>query len=236
MIAAAAGSRHWVRARRRRRLGFGLIAFGIAGIVLIAAAAALLLGSLAAVDDAATGFERQRAELVSMIEPAATALGSAGDSAAHASDSLTRASDASRRAADLTNRLAGAFDSMAGLGSFQIFGASPFAGFTQQFTDSAAQARTLSVDLTSTADALTTNVDDSQRVAASLHDLADRLRSLVGSLLPAGAAGASSGLPIGLARLILLGLLIWFAIPAALSLWLGARLIRRHRIGPDSKG
>ena len=52
-----------------------------------------------------------------MIEPAATALSDAADSAARAGSSLTAASDASRRGADLTNRLATSFDSMAGLGS-----------------------------------------------------------------------------------------------------------------------
>ena len=43
-----------------------MLAFGLSGLVLLLAAAALVFGSLAAVDDAATGFERQRAELFAL--------------------------------------------------------------------------------------------------------------------------------------------------------------------------
>src|SRR6185295_5611312 len=153
-------------ARRRRRLGFGLIAFGLTGLVLVVAAALLVLATLGAVGDAATGFERQRAQLVEMVDPAASALSDAADGAAHAGASLTRASDASRRAADLTGRMATSFEGLAGLGSFDILGSRPFAGVSSGFSDLAAQARTLSTDLTSTADTLTMNVADSASVAS----------------------------------------------------------------------
>jgi len=229
---AAARSRTWARGGRRRRLGFGLLAFGISGLVLVLLAAVLVLGSLAAVDTAASGFERQRAELVAMIDPAASALSDVATSAANAGASLTRASDASRRAADLTTRLATSFEGMAGLGSFDVFGARPFAGVASQFSDVAAQSRTLSTDLTATADAVLTNVADSAAVAVGLRGLADRLRRLEastgvsGSGAP-GTTGAGSSLPIGTARLVLLGLLAWLAIPAIVSTWLGWRLARR---------
>ena len=52
----------------------GLMAFGAAGLVLIAAAGALVLASLSAVDDAATGFEEQRREILAMLGPASAAL------------------------------------------------------------------------------------------------------------------------------------------------------------------
>jgi hypothetical protein len=201
------------------------MSFGVAGLVLVGAAAALVVGSLAAVDLAATGFEQQRAELVAMLEPAASAMSHAADSAAHAGASLTAASDASRRAADLTNRLAASFDSMAGLGSFEVFGTRPFAAITSQFSDTAAQSRTLSTDLGSTADALATNVADSQAVSADLRSLADRLTQLEASI-GGSDGGSAASLPIGLARLVLLGLLAWFSVPAIVSIWLGSRLVR----------
>jgi len=220
------------RARRRRRLGWGLVSFGVAGVVLVVAAAALVIGSLAAVDNAATGFDRQRAELVSMLQPAASTLSDAADSASHAGASLTAASDASRRAADLTSRLATSFDSMAGLGSFEILGARPFAGVSSQFADTATQSRTLSSDLGSTADALATNVADSEAVAADLRSLADRLTQLETSVGGTGGGGSSTSLPIGLARLVLLGLLAWFSIPALASIWLGRRVLRSRTRSP----
>jgi ABC-type transporter Mla subunit MlaD len=226
VTAGGGRARTQARADRRRRLGYGLLAFGTSGVVLVLAAAALIVGSLAAVDRAATGFEQQRAELVALIDPAASSLSDAAESASHAGASLTRASDASRRAADLTSRLATSFDGMAGLGSFELFGSRPFAGVASQFTDVAGQSRTLSADLTSTADALATNVADSTAVASDLQTLSERLRSLESSVGPSTTTGSSS-LPIGLARLVLLGLLLWFSIPALLSSWFGWRLVRR---------
>jgi len=216
-------------ARRRRRLGFWLVAYGVAGLVLVMAAAVLLLGSLGAVGNAATGFERQRAELVSMLEPAAAALSDAADSATRAGTSLTAASDASRRAADLTSRLATSFDALAGLGSVDILGTHPFGGVSSQFTDVAGQSRALSTDLTSTAAALSTNVADSQSVATNLRSLADRLRQLQTTVGSGGGPG-STALPIAAAEVVLLGLLAWLSIPAIVSIWLGRRLVRNERI------
>jgi hypothetical protein len=212
------------------------LAFGIAGLILVIGAAALVLGSLAAVNQAATGFEQQRQELAAMIEPASAALSDAADAAEHAGGSLTAASDASRRAADLTNRLAASFESMAGLGSFEIFGTKPFAGVTSQFTDTATQSRALSTDLTATADALGTNVADSQAVAADLRTLADRLDQIEASLRGAGGDGdaaASSGMPIALATALLLGLLAWLSVPAIAAIWLGRMLLRPRSRGPQ---
>jgi hypothetical protein len=177
---------------RRRGLGVGLLAFGISGLVLVVLAAVLVLGSLAAVDTAASGFERQRAELVAMIDPAASALSDAATSAANAGASLTTASEASRRAADLTAGLATSFEGMAGLGSFDVFGARPFAGVASQFADVATQSRTLSTDLTATADTLAQNVADSTAVAVDLRNLADRLRRLEAST-GASRSGAGHG-------------------------------------------
>jgi hypothetical protein len=231
VIAARGMPRRGARARQRRRLGFGLIAFGISGLVLVIAAAALVFGSLAAVDQAASGFERQRTELLAMIGPAAATLSDAANSASHAGASLTEAGDASRRAADLTNRLAASFDAMAGLGSFEILGSRPFSDVGSQFRDAGAQSRALSGELASTAGALTTNVTDSQAVSADMRSLANRLTQLETSLAGTVGAGTSASLPIGVARLVLLGLLVWFSIPAIASIWLGRRLTRARSVG-----
>lgn len=216
-------------ARRRRRLGFGLIAFGATGLALSALAAALVLASLGGIGDAATGFERQRTELLSMVEPAASALSSAADSASDAGASLTAASDASRRAAALSDRLASSFESLAGLGSLDILGTRPFAGVAAGFGDVATESRALSVDLTTTADALATNVTDSQSVATDLRTLADRLRQLGTTIRPSSGSGA--GVSIAAAEIVVLGLLAWLAVPAIASLWIGARLARNRPAG-----
>lgn len=222
-------------ANRRRRLGAGLVAFGASGLVLVLAAGALVLGSLAALGDAANGFERQRDEALAMLGPASEALAHAATSATNASASLTETSAAADQAARLTTRLADAFDGLAALGSFDILGSRPFGQVSGQFSAVATDARALSTDLTSSAARVRANVTDSESVAADLRSLADQLdrlrANLGGEAVTGGAADAgrsNPGLAVDAARIVLLGLLAWFAIPAIVSLWLGWRLLRVH--------
>jgi hypothetical protein len=75
-----------------------------------------------------------------------------------------------------------------------------------------------------------TNVGDSAAVAADLQSLAGQLDQLRASLEGAGAGTVPAAtLPVDAARLVLVGLLAWFAVPAIASLWLGWRLLRIHR-------
>jgi len=215
------------RRPRRRRLGYGLLAFGLSGLVLLLAAAALVFGSLAAVDDAATGFERQRAELVAMLGPASSAMDSAAMSASNAGGSLTSSAAAADQAAVLTTRLASSFEGLAALSSFEVFGSRPFAGLAGEFTQVGADARALSTDLTSTAAALRTNVADTAAVASDLRTLATQLGELESSLgAPEGGGLESATAALNAARIVLVGLLAWLAVPAVLCTWLGWRLTR----------
>ena len=217
------------RRQRRRRLGTGLLAFGLSGVVLLLAAAALVFGSLAAVDDAATGFEAQRAELLAMLGPAADALDSAATSATNAGTSLTTSAGAADQAATLTNRLAGSFEGLASLSTFEIFGARPFAALEGEFRQVGETARTLSTDLESTAAALRTNVSDTADVAGDLRALATQLEALETSLAtPEGGGLSSATAALNAARIVLVGLLAWLAVPAIVSTWLGWRLTRRR--------
>lgn len=198
----------------------------------------LVLASLSAVDDAATGFERQRAEIVAMLGPATDALDHAGMSASNAGASLAETRDAATSAAALTTRLAQSFEGLASLGSFELFGLRPFSQVSGQFTGVAGEARTLSTELQAAAAAMDTNIADSAAVAADLRALADQLRTLEqsvgGQASPAPGASASPGgvpatpssLPITAAGFVLMGLLLWLAVPAVASIWLGWRWSR----------
>jgi hypothetical protein len=206
----------------------GLLAFGLSGLVLLLGAAALVFGSLAAVDDAATGFERQRAELVAMLGPASSAMDRAATSASNAGASLTSSAEAADQAAVLTTRLASSFEGLAALSSFEILGSRPFAGLAGEFNQVGADARALSTDLTSTAAALRTNVADTSAVAADLRTLAAQLNELESSVAtPDGGSLGSATAALNAARIVLVGLLAWLAVPAVLSTWLGWRLSRR---------
>lgn len=212
--------------RRARRLGWALMAFGLVGLLLVGAAGALVLGSLNAVGAAVTGFEAQRDEIVEMLGPASDALAGAASSASNAGTSLSQTSAAARNAAELTTRLAESFENLASLSSFNIFGARPFESVAGQFASVGVEARQLSTDLTATADAMATNITDSQAVAGQLELLATQLEELEASLANIATPSAGSDLPLTAATIVLLGLLAWFAIFALASIWLGGRLIR----------
>jgi hypothetical protein len=207
----------------------GLVAFGVAGLVLIGAAGALVLASLRAVGDAASGFEEQRTEIVAMLGPASAALEGAAASAANAGTSLEETRDAANQASELMRRLAGSFDNLASLGTFEILGARPFASLSGQFAEVAAESRTLSTDLSDAATAMASNVSDSAAVAADLRALAAQLDTLATSL-GAGPDGeipsADASLPIAAAQVVLVGLLVWLAVPAIASVSLGWRWTR----------
>ena len=193
--------------------------------MLIAAAGALVLASLSAVDDAATGFEEQRREILAMLGPASAALEGAASSAANAGTSLAETRDAATQAAELMTRLASSFESLASLGSFDVLGARPFAGISGQFAEVASQSRTLSTDLGDAAAAMEANITDSAAVAADLRVLAAQLEELEASL-GGGREGetpeaSAASLPVDAARFVLVGLLLWLAVPAVAAIWLG---------------
>ena len=75
-----------------------------------------------------------------------------------------------------------------------------------------------------------TNITDSAAVAADLRTLSDQLAELESSLganpdvTPANAANAT--LPVDIARIVLIGLLAWLAVPAIVAIWVGWRWYR----------
>ena len=113
------------------------------------------------------------------------------------------------------------------LSSLDILGQRPFAGIGSSFGELAARSRTLSTSLNTTADALGSDIADTAAVGRDLNRLADQLDQLRASTGAGGPSAASTGfawLPI-----LLLALLLWLAVPAAASLWIGLRLLRPHR-------
>jgi len=213
----------------RRRLGRGLVAFGGIGLALLLATAVLALVTIGSIGDAATGLERQRTSLVGMLEPAATSIRDAATSATHAGSSLTASAKAAQDGASLTTQLATAMEQLNSLSNLDILGQRPFAGIGSSFGELAARSRTLSTSLTTTADALDADIADTAAVGRDLNRLADQLDQLRASAGATGPSAASTGfawLPI-----LLPALLVWLAVPAVASLWLGLRLLGRGTKG-----
>lgn len=222
----------------RRRVGRLLIAFGGIGLVLLATTAILVAVTLGSVGDAATGLERQRAQLVAMIKPTSSALRDAAAASQHAGASLTSSAAAARDGSTLTSQLADAMDQLNALSTLDILGTRPFASIGSSFGDLATRSRTLSTSLGQTADSLDADVADSATVGSDLGRLADQLDQLESGIDgtatgPPGSVSASTGFDV--LRALLLALLAWLAVPAAASLWLGLRFVHRAD-GLDTTG
>lgn len=164
-----------------------------------------------------------------MLGPAAAALESAAGTAANAGSSLAETRDAAAQASELMTRLASSFEDLASLGNFQILGARPFESISGEFAQVAEQSRTVSVDLAQAATAMDRNIDDSALVAAELRVLSGQLGELEASL--GGSEGEAPGpsdasLPVNAARFVLVGLLLWLAVPAIASISIGWRWMR----------
>jgi hypothetical protein len=195
-----------------RRTGTALVAFGVVGVVLLAACLVAVLVSLVPIVNGARELEQQRAAAVALIAPAADALEATAASAEHAGTSLALSASAARNAASVTSQLA---DAVAGL-----------AAFSSAFSETADRSRALSDDLGRTADALGQNQIDSATAASQLRVLADRVRQLAERLGSADApppnALAEVALPLAVTLVALV--LAWLGAIALASVWLGRRL------------
>ena len=210
----------------RRRAGRWLVAFGVTGLALLVLAAVLVVGALGALGQAAASLEDQRVRLVALIEPTAQALDRSATTAENAGTSLEASGRAARDAAAMTAELATAMDSMATAAQIDVFGLQPFAGLADDLASVASRSRTLATNLETTAAALDANVLDSQATAADLRTLVvelEAMRSQLGTTQTGGdpAAGGGSEGMIALARIVLLGLLAWLAVPALLAIRIG---------------
>jgi hypothetical protein len=216
----------------RRRAARLLLAFGVSGLALLVLSAVLVIGALGAVAEAAGTIDAQRARLVALIDPTEAVLDRAAGTSANAGTSLQASAGSARDGAALSLQLADAMEAMARAAQVDVFGVRPFSGLADELAAVAASSRTLATDLDATAGALAANVTDTRAVAGDLGALADELARLRTELDATTAAGVSTAsgpdLPtlVGLARLVLLGLLAWLAIPAVVAVWLGWRFRR----------
>jgi ABC-type transporter Mla subunit MlaD len=215
--------------RRRRAIGAGLTAYGLAGLV----AGILIVGATLAVgtglEPAMASVDRQRDAIVASLEHGASALDQVATvaddvavSAEQAASIASQSADVSRRLADTLSRLASTF------GSFAILGNEPFAPLAADATQLAAQLRGIANDL----DALGISIG---RIAREIPPLATEVRALSAELdtlatelaafeVPATAATAFRWLVVGIVVLV-----AWLLVPAVASLVVGIRLLRGPR-------
>jgi hypothetical protein len=198
----------------RRALAWGLILYGVAGIVLIIAGAALGLEATARV-------ERLAADADGSLDAASRATTAAADAFTNVDASLSEAESSALGAAALSRDAAGTLRSLSLAMGISLFGAQPLLPLASEFSASAAQADALAGTLTSVAESLGETRIDIVVVGAELESLGAHLEALRDS----SGAGGSDAPQL---RLFLGLLLAWLALPALAALAVGLALLRRR--------
>ncbi len=203
----------------RRALAWGLILYGLAGLVLIIAGAAVGL-------DAAGRFERLAADADGTLAAASRATDAAAESFTNVDASLDEAERSAVAAASLSRDAAGTLRSLALAMELSLFGAQPLLPLAAEFVTSAEQADQLAETLTGMAGSLGDTRIDVVRVGTELETLGDQLAALRGS----SGVGDETAPPL---RLFLGLLLAWLALPAIGAVVAGLALLRRQSPGPS---
>ncbi len=207
----------------RRRLGTGLLVFGLVGMVLAAIiAAGLLAGGIAArnLDDRIAIDQQRLSAAITQMTTSIDKLASATQNASatlHTTGALIGQSDT------VLEDLASLSDELSGNLNFSILGQQPLAGaaskfqaFAQRLRDFGGSTGTLQTNLEANADDLGALVTEIHRIGNLVAELGDRVQSF-------DRAGEIVRLIVG--GIILGGLLVlWLAIAAAFCAWAGWRL------------
>jgi hypothetical protein len=207
------------RFRRRRQLAWGLVAYGLAGILLAVACAFVLVRTIPLL----ASIDRQRAQIVRALDLTAAAISDIEVGAGRAGGSLRSAAESARSAATLSDDLAGTMASLRDTSAdISILGTHPFGVLADDFDRVAGRANALAANMTTLSGSLDLNTADFATVSADATALRTKVTDLRDVLAGDGAALGS------LDALLLVGLavVLWLAAPAIASLALGVAWLR----------
>jgi len=211
-----------------RRLGRGLVWFGVVGLVLAAVMMVAWLGGLVAMRDLDERLEADRqATAISLVQTAAL-MGSSATTLEDASTSLGSVQEALDDAARLLDRLATSTGELAEALNVTILGQQPFAGTSQSFEDVSGDLDVLATRSETLATEVETFHPDLEVVAADLRTVETAIRALGYRVNSFAGVEDLVGLMRGYALLSAL-LAAWLASLAAGCLWAGRQL---QRSGP----
>ncbi|HUG95349.1 MAG TPA: hypothetical protein VMK30_04330 [Pleomorphomonadaceae bacterium] len=208
-----------------RRLGTGLVWFGVVGLVLTVVMMVAWLGGLLAMRDLDERLEADRqATAISLVQTAAL-LGSSATTLEDASASLGHVQEALDDAARLLDRLATSTGELAEALNVTILGQQPFAGTSRSFEDVSGDLDILATRSETLATEVESFHPDLEVVAADLRTVETAIRALGYRVHSFAGVEDLVGLMRGYALLSAL-LAAWLALLAAGCVWAGRQLRR----------
>lgn len=209
--------------RRRRDLGLGLLAYGLAGLLLLAVAGAVIGGTIQQLSIAGATVSEQRDALLGTLRATSLTMRNASSAVGNVGQSMTAAHTSADHAAGLARSMGDTLRGLSAAMNVQIFGTRPLAGLTSGFDDAAGQSDELAGDLDGLGTALAQNTTDLETSRKDLAALSERVDLLV-------AAVETTPFGVGqeplIAELVFVALLVWLAVPAGVSVAVGVALLR----------
>ena len=177
-------------ARRRRYLGLGLLAYGLAGLLLLAVAA-VIGGTIQQLSAAGATVGDQRDALLDTLRATSQTMRNASPGVGNVGESLDAARESADHAAGLARSMGTTLRGLAAAMNVQILGTQPLAGLASGFDNAADQSDALAGDLDGLGTALTQNAMDLETSRKDLAALSERVDLL---------AAAVEATPFGVGR------------------------------------
>jgi flavin-binding protein dodecin len=222
-----------------RLLGSALIAYGLAGIVILAVIGLSVGRPLADMASIGSSVSEQQAAALEALDRASDTIDETAAAVRNMETSLTEAHDATQRSATLSRGMAQTMYGLAIQMQITILGIQPLIGLAPSFEQSGAQLDLLAADIDSISTALDANREDTVAVADGL----DELGASIGRLRDAVANGpdlttiAEGLVPVQLGLLALIAWLLVAAVGSVLAgllCWRASRLAGRGSIEPTA--
>jgi hypothetical protein len=201
----------------RSTLAWGLLAYGVAGLILSIVGVTFGL-------DAAGQLERLAAATDETLEAAARSTSAAAQSFDSIDASLVSAETSVAQAASLAADAGATLDALSAAMNLSVFGAQPLQPLADEFADAADQAGELATTLTTTAGSVSDVQADATAIGVELEGLAAELEALRGSVPPD---------PVPIRGLVAL-LIAYLTLPAVAALVAGSLMIRAQRAAQEA--
>jgi len=204
-------------------VGLALVGYGLAGLLVLAGAGVVVGGAIDQLIVVGGRVAEQRDALMDTLRATSQTMRNASSGVGNVGESLGAARASADQAAGLARSLGTTLHDLAAAMSVQIFGTQPLAGLASGFDSAAGQSDELAGDLDQVAAALGRNASDLETSRQDLAVLSERVDVLVASV---ETAPFDAGQDPSIVKLVLIGLLVWLALPAFGSIGLGVRLMR----------
>jgi hypothetical protein len=207
----------------RRPLGTALVAYGVVGLAFVVA----LLAALGPLDAVGLGrIDAERQAVVDLIAATETTAIHSRDSVDRGGASVAAGAQAAAESAEFGRQLAAALRQFGESLRVEILGSRPFEQAATDVEPAAARAEAAATGLDQAASEARNGAAGMATLSADLETAARQLGAVRDGLTGIGGTGGS----LVWVRLVLAGLVLWLAIPAAACVWLGLRM-RSARTG-----